>query len=93
MCSFCRGDYEDPAVTQEPEAEVEPALCDNCDHEVSLHDSKYGCQHDRMVEADGIEQNGPCGCTAVTAEREQAFSLLQNVRASNANTRFLLDQI
>jgi hypothetical protein len=46
-------------------------LCDECGHEIGLHDSKEGCTHehgDRYESGYAPMAGGPCGCTAWEVE-------------------------
>jgi hypothetical protein len=43
-------------------------ICEECGHEVSLHEPKYGCEVERGdgYVGDVLQAMGPCGCKAVT---------------------------
>lgn len=59
--------------------------CDECEHGLSLHFNRDGCDYergDRQVQEVGAVAMGPCGCKAASLsdDGKEAFLLLRDIR-------------
>ena len=59
--------------------------CEECEHSLSLHFDRYGCEYergDRQVQDVGAVAMGPCGCKAenLSDDGNDQFLLLRDIR-------------